>query len=777
MGRPFYLTPFEVPQNILVPMYKGVVFKHLIKVTSRNSPCEPFTMRGSMSIRGCSLSVTLSCLVIICFMTAGCSRHASEAARIYPSKDDRGNLLAVVAKELAVPGVVFAELDRDTDIPQIHAAGLADLDAKTPMRGDMAFHVGSVTKSFTATAILMLADRGLLKLDDVVDTYLPGQLPGGDKITIRNLLMMRSGLTDYHTTKGFAEIIDTTPQHVWSFAELASLVEVNDNPDEYFEYRNINYITLGAILEKVSGRSRADFVSEEICKPLGLTRTFVPASADMPAHSARGYVPTNEGHEDVSEEVHPSWAGAAGDMVSTARDIVVWLKALSEGTLLSEARHKDMFSMRGAHIHGGFGGYGQGTLNLFGAVGHGGDYSGIYTAAMFEYQGRYVVTLVNGQKQEDGGDATAVFFEMVRSLYPPKDNPEWLAKQLNVTVAMARDRLNVPGMVAKIGFADGTTWTGVAGIAKGDDSSISDTRDWSGLPMSEALKFRIASVSKSVTATAVLQLVDRGILGLDDTLGKWLPEVSIATKDEVTIRQLLNHTSGIPDFIRNKAFFELNFETPLRKWTLAERIAYGVPVVEPGSTWAYSNTGYILLGQIIEAASGQSYGDYLERNIFAPLGMKDSSVPDETDFSVPTPHANGYTFNFNQMAEIPDDMPKGGWLKDQTDSNWQGLGYGNIIATPGDLLTWLQALTDGRLLSQESMKEMHRYEDTGTPGFGYGLGVENHHGYIGHDGDLPGYHAGAYSKNGHAFTVLMNGDSFFGRGFEVVQSLGAVLGL
>ena len=126
---------------------------------------------------------------------------------------------------------------------------------------------------------------------------------------------------------------------------------------------------------------------------------------------------------------------------------------------------------------------------------------------------------------------------------------------------------------------------------------------------------------------------------------------------------------------------------------------------------------------------------------------------------------------------IPDTMPAGGWLKDQSVSNWQGLGYGNVISTPADLLTWLKALTDGRLLTAGSRELMHRYVKTKTPGLLYGLGVEDHDGYIGHDGDLPGYHIGAYSKGGNDLVVMMNGDSLYGRGFEVVRSLGGVLGL
>ena len=276
----------------------------------------------------------------------------------------------------------------------------------------MSFHIGSVTKTFTATAILMLVDRGMLKLDTTVDTILPGALPNGDKITVRHLLMMRSGLSDYPAAEIFKQTIERNPLHVWTFPELARLVQVEDEPDETFAYRNINFVTLGAILEKLTGRSRADFVAHEICEPLGLTHTFVPADQKMPVNSAHGYLPPDtagELPEDAGESVDPSWGGAAGDMISTAADLVKWLKALSEGTLLSAERRQDMFAMRGDFLHGRFGGYGQGVLMFSGAVGHGGDYSGIYTSALFEYQNHYMAVLVNGQKQEDGGDATALF--------------------------------------------------------------------------------------------------------------------------------------------------------------------------------------------------------------------------------------------------------------------------------------------------------------------------------------------------------------------------------
>lgn len=703
-------------------------------------------------------------------LTCGCTDSDSSI--------NRQQLLDETVARYNIPGVVFAESSSDGQ-SRVYATGMADRETNEPMATDMYFHIGSVTKTFTATSVLMLVDQGRLSLETTVDSILPDMLPGGDTITVRNLLMMRSGLSDYTENATFQNVVENDPLHKWSFAELAPMVEVDAVPDRYFAYRNINYVTLGAIIETVSGLSRADYIRQKICAPLGLEHTFVPANATMPENSAHGYLVLDDEVTDVSEFFDPSWGGAAGDMISTATDLLIWLRALDKGTLLSAAMHQTMFTMRGAFLHGGMGGYGCGVLNLSGAVGHGGDYNGLYTAALFSYQGHYMVVLANGYMHDTTGDATSVFFDLAHSFYPPSENTSWRDNQLDILLSLAKDRLDVPGITAQIRFKDQHEWTNTLGLAQADDPGVAHTWDWTGIPLTRDLHVRIASVTKSITATATLMLVDQGVLSLDHTLERWLPNVNISTKDRITIRQLLNHTSGIPDFIRNQAFFDLNFDNPLREWTLDERIAYGVPLEEPGSTWAYSNTGYILLGLIIEQVSGRSFGDFLQENLFDPLGMDSSSVPGVTDFSMPAPFAHGYTFNFNQLDGIPDVMPAEGWLKDLSVSNWQGMGYGNVISTPDDLMRWLEALTDGRLLSEESNGLMHEYVKTDPDDEDdlYGLGVESKNGYIGHDGDLPGYHTGAYAKDGHLFTVIMNGDSFFGRGYEVVNSLGMLLGL
>ncbi len=696
--------------------------------------------------------------------------------------------LEQAVEEHALPGAVFAMASGNAE-SKLYAAGMADLESNSSMQTDMYFRIGSVTKTFTATAILMLVDRGELDLSDTVNSVLiPGKVPNGDVITIRNLLMMRSGLSDYPDSAQFQHIMEGDPEHEWSFQELVNLVQVEYRPNQHFAYRNINYIILGKILEKVSGMSRAEFISREICKPLGLEHTFVSEKNSMPSNSAQGYLLSNGELRDMTNHFDPSWGGAAGDMVSNVRDLIVWLRAVDKGTLLSEKSHAQMFSMHGAKIHGVFGGYGKGVMNLHGAVGHGGDYGGIYTSAVFKYKDRYMAVLANGQKEKQSGDATDLFFDLAHLVSPPRENPNWLKGQLDFLLEMSRESLEVPGLVARVAFPDNSTWSKAVGVANADDTSVADPANWTGQPISEDLYFRIGSVTKSLTAVAVLQLRQREKLSLEDSLAEWLPGIKISTKESVTIKQLLNHSSGIPDFMSNPEFVDKNYADPTRDWSFKERTSFAVNPEKSPAPYQYSNTNYLLLSRIIEETSGQSYADYLQENILDPLGMDNSHVPGLYNYSLPEPYAHGYTFNFNPVEPRPQDMPAGGWLKDQSIGNWQGPGYGNIICTPADLMTWIQALSTGSLLSEKSRELMHEYIKTGSEDIGYGLGIENNKGYIGHDGDLPGYHTAAYSKNNHNFVVLINGDSLMLRdifdypgggqsGFLVVESIGKLLGL
>ena len=201
------------------------------------------------------------------------------------------------------------------------------------------------------------------------------------------------------------------------------------------------------------------------------------------------------------------------------------------------------------------------------------------------------------------------------------------------------------------------------------------------------VKFRLGSLSKQFTAVAVMLLNERGLVDLDTPVKRYLPDAP-ATWDAVTVRHLLNHTSGVPNFT---AFSDFAAQKTLPA-TPASLIARfnGRPLdFQPGEGFAYSNSGYVLLSAIIEAASSQSYADFVSENLFQPLGMADSGY-DDHDVILPR-RASGYTPTGAGMANA-----------DYVDMSIP-MGAGALYSTTHDLLKWEEALFGGRVLNAASM--------------------------------------------------------------------------
>jgi D-alanyl-D-alanine carboxypeptidase len=224
-------------------------------------------------------------------------------------------------------------------------------------------------------------------------------------------------------------------------------------------------------------------------------------------------------------------------------------------------------------------------------------------------------------------------------------------------------------------------WRGTSGVAE-----IGTTR-----PVPVHGRFRVGSITKTFVATAVLQLVDKGRLRLDDPVQKWLPD---AVPDaRITVRQLLNHTSGLPDYRLtlplppNPEFLANRWRT----WTpteLVARVAGRPPTVDPpGSAFSYSSTGYLLLGQIIERVTGRSYDTEIERRIIEPLALHGTSMPG-TSPRIPGPLPHGYVLI---AADGGPPQPV-----DYTRSNPSVLGAaGEMISTTGDLNRFFSELLTG----------------------------------------------------------------------------------
>jgi D-alanyl-D-alanine carboxypeptidase len=223
-------------------------------------------------------------------------------------------------------------------------------------------------------------------------------------------------------------------------------------------------------------------------------------------------------------------------------------------------------------------------------------------------------------------------------------------------------------------------------------------------PMRPGLHFRAGSLTKSLVATVVLQLVAEGQLSLSDTLERWLPAI-LPYGDRVTIHQLLNHTSGVPhDWATVERTLYGSMQGRLHEWTpqaLVGLVTEQPLAFPPGTSWSYSNTGYVLLGLIVEAATGNTLADELGRCIFGPLELRDTLLPGNSP-DIPSPASRGYSLPLSPQGEVIT-----GPLLDFTAQNpsW-AWAAGGLLSTLEDLSHFFRALLDGRLLPPRLLAEM-----------------------------------------------------------------------
>ncbi len=233
-------------------------------------------------------------------------------------------------------------------------------------------------------------------------------------------------------------------------------------------------------------------------------------------------------------------------------------------------------------------------------------------------------------------------------------------------------------------------------------------------------KFRIGSITKQFTAIAILQLAEQGKLRLDDAVAKHY-DGTPAAWEKITIHHLLNHTSGIPSYTGIKDFFQKSSRNPLTPAEIVKLTQDQVLEFDPGSQFKYNNTGYVLLGHVIEKASGMQYADYVRKKILEPAGMKDSGY--DTHADVLKKRATGYLPNGKIAPYIDMTLPH---------------AAGSLYSTVDDFVKWDQALHSGKLVSPESWKLMT------TPGksdYGYGLNIKPvaGHAAMAHGGGINGF--------------------------------------
>ena len=303
----------------------------------------------------------------------------------------------------------------------------------------------------------------------------------------------------------------------------------------------------------------------------------------------------------------------------------------------------------------------------------------------------------------------------------------------------------IPGVLTTIDDGPGPAWRGASGAARLDST----------VPLRPSARFRVGSITKSMVATVVLQLVSEGTLSLDDSVERWLPGM-VPEAGSISVRQLLNHTSGIFNYTDDPQFFPDLASNPGQNKSPESLVAIATshpPVFPPGASWSYSNTNYILAGLIIETATGHTAKSELQRRIFTPLGLHNTSFP-VIELGISGYHAHGYLLPGNPF--IPTDQPLD--VTDLISPSWAWTA-GGVISTAEDLSRFYGALLGGRLLPPALLQQMLTTVQL-DPVFGYGLGVFSIRtvcGTIwGHNGGVPGYNSFASnSRDGKRNLVMM----------------------
>ncbi|WP_405569713.1 beta-lactamase family protein [Streptomyces sp. NBC_01167] len=322
--------------------------------------------------------------------------------------------------------------------------------------------------------------------------------------------------------------------------------------------------------------------------------------------------------------------------------------------------------------------------------------------------------------------------------------------------AAVRD--GAPGVVAEARDRNGR-WSGTAGAG--------DLR--SGRERSPRDRYRVGSITKTFVATVLLQLEAEGRLSLDDTVERWLPGTVHGNGHDgsrITLRQLLNHTSGISSYTRDGTFVEQVlrdgfFEHRYDTWTPRQLVDLALrhpPDFAPGTDWKYSNTNYVLAGMTVEKVTGHSYAEEIERRILRPLRLRATSVPG-TDPRPPRPGSRAY-------SRLSDDPAAS--LHDVSAVNPSMAGAaGEMISDSADLQRFYRTLLKGGLLPPRQLKEMTTTVamDPRRPGRRYGLGLMRLElscgtAVWGHRGDVHGSSSQALTTRDalHSLAVNVNGD-------------------
>ncbi|MFE9401710.1 serine hydrolase domain-containing protein [Streptomyces sp. NPDC006530] len=327
-----------------------------------------------------------------------------------------------VRHQANIPGVVVG-LWMPGKGSYVRATGVANTETHRPMAADSYVRIGSETKTFTVTALLQLVDEHRVRLDDPIAKYVDG-VPNGDRITLRHLAEMRSGLFPYSSDPDFSHDLLSDPTRHFTPREVLTYGFKHDNtaaPGQQFQYCNSNLILLGLVIEKVTGHRLADVIHHRVLRPAHLDNTLFPHGPEFPVPHPRGYTDqTLSGEVTDATDWNPSWAWAAGAMISDLHDLRHWAEVVATGKLLS----RETQAQRLKTLPTGFPGtsYGLGILETNGWIGHNGSIPGYETVTVYlPSQKATLVIMINTDSTHQGQEPSTLLAQAITAVATPKN--------------------------------------------------------------------------------------------------------------------------------------------------------------------------------------------------------------------------------------------------------------------------------------------------------------------------------------------------------------------
>lgn len=316
-------------------------------------------------------------------------------------------------------------------------------------------------------------------------------------------------------------------------------------------------------------------------------------------------------------------------------------------------------------------------------------------------------------------------------------------RALQKTLDAARRRIPTPGISVAIRTADGRVWVGTSGARE-----LSPRR-----PVTQDTVFSIASITKTFVTAVVLQLVDEGRLSLDDRLVTFVPDFPRSKR--ITIRMLLQHRSGIHNYFESARYGRSAFRDPNREWTTSQILRFvEAPYCDPGACFHYSNTNFVLLGEVVEQVTGEPVSTAIRERLLEPLGLARTSYqPDER---TPSNAAHGHLWGGG--STFYDQTEDGRWLPHLSAASIAGAS-GAMVSNAADLARWTMALYGSdRVLPDELRAAMMDFRPKDRYGLGTRMRIFEGRRGFGHGGSLRGYEDQVwyFPREGVSIALLSN---------------------